>query len=147
MRRNEKKVEHNFQTFIGLCVWKKKYKGFIFVFTFSVLCCFCYHVNVNDAMSADRSDELKVMYYLHNCKQMLKAMFGYQFCSLAYFVVEYKQCSFFSTLQGRRNTICFMYMIETCAFFCNFRENINVLKNSLLKMSNSIFIDWKLTKY
>ena len=40
-----------------------------------------------------------------------------------------------------------MYMIETCAFFLNFRENVNVLKNSLLKISNSIFIDWKLTKY
>ena len=48
---------------------------------------------------------------------------------------------------GRRNTIFFMYMIETCAFFWIFRENVNVLKNSLLKMSNSIFIDWKLTKY
>jgi hypothetical protein len=36
-------------------------------------------------------------------------------------------------------------MIETCAFFWNFRENVNVLKNSLLKMSNFIFIDWKLT--
>jgi hypothetical protein len=33
-----------------------------------------------------------------------------------------------------------MYMIETCAFFWNFRENVNVLKNSLLKMSNSILL-------
>ena len=49
--------------------------------------------------------------------------------------------------EGRRNTIFFMYIIETCAFFWNFRENVNVLKNSLLKISNSIFIDWKLTKY
>jgi hypothetical protein len=49
--------------------------------------------------------------------------------------------------EGRRNTICFMYMIKTCAFLWNFRENVNVLKNSLLKMSNSIFFDWKLTKY
>jgi hypothetical protein len=45
--------------------------------------------------------------------------------------------------EGRKNTIFFMYMIETCAFFWNFRENVNVLKNSLLKMSNSIFFDWK----
>jgi hypothetical protein len=40
-----------------------------------------------------------------------------------------------------------MYMIATCAFFWNFRENVNVMKDSLLKMSNSIFIDWKFTKY
>jgi hypothetical protein len=38
-------------------------------------------------------------------------------------------------------------VLETCAFFWNFRENVNVLRNSLLKMSNAIFIDWKLTKY
>jgi superfamily I DNA/RNA helicase len=41
--------------------------------------------------------------------------------------------------EGRRNTIFFMYMIETSAFFWNFRENVNVLKNSLLKMSNSTY--------
>jgi hypothetical protein len=34
--------------------------------------------------------------------------------------------------EGKRNTIFFMYMIETCAFLWNFRENVNVLKNSLL---------------
>jgi hypothetical protein len=48
---------------------------------------------------------------------------------------------------GTTVTWILISMIETCAFFWNFRENVNVLKNSVLKMSNSIFIDWKLTKY
>ena len=84
----------------------------------------------------------------------------------SYFSVYSRQRHFQSqwqwkSLKAKANTMVFdnklffngfhsfenIFLLRNNHLFWNFKENVNVLKNSLLKMSNSIFIDWKLTKY